>query len=136
MNLILKILIFVLAIFQTNISEGKLFVSTDVISEPIFSNAFYLEKSSAELENVFSKNELGNTCKSESNLVYYRSWCISYNAAATKGVGGLLKAGNTLGKEDLQQLEEHCKNMEAELEVFFQKPLVMLLQLMLKKKLF
>ena len=33
MNLILKILIFVLAIFQTNISEAKVFVFAEVVTQ-------------------------------------------------------------------------------------------------------
>jgi len=90
MNLILKILIFVLAIFQINIGEAKVIEFENIISETIFSNAFYLEKSSAELQNVFSENELGNTCKSESNLVYYRNWYISSKGIATKGGGNLV----------------------------------------------
>ncbi len=63
MKLILKILFFVLAIFQTDISEGKLFVFADVISEPIFSNAFYLDNSAVELQNVILENDIANTCK-------------------------------------------------------------------------
>ena len=96
MKLILKILFFVLTTFQTNISEAKVIVFADV-SEPIFSNAFYLEKSEDRLRNVFFENDLINTCKSESNLVYYRSWCISYNADATKTSTSLVQINRNAG---------------------------------------
>ena len=87
MKLILKILFFVLAIFQTNTSEAKVIVVANVISETIISNAFYLEKSSAELQNVFSENDIANTSKSEGDLVSYRNLALLVKAVATNGVG-------------------------------------------------
>ena len=92
MKLILKILFFVLATFQTNISETKVIVFADV-SEPIFSNAFYLEKSEDRLRNVFLENDLINTCKSESDLLVYRSLVSSSNAKAAKWVTNLIPEG-------------------------------------------
>jgi hypothetical protein len=58
MKLLLKILLFVLVIFQTNICEAKVFVLSDIILEPTISNTFNSEKSDVKFENVFLENDL------------------------------------------------------------------------------
>ncbi len=73
MQFLIKILFSIFAIFQINISEASVVVFESTFSETIFSSTLYSEKSRIELEDLFSENELGNTCKNESNLVYYRN---------------------------------------------------------------
>jgi len=81
MKSFLKILFILLAIFQANVSEAKVFL----FSEATVLHTFNLEKSSAELQSVILENDIANTCKSESDLVAYKNWSISYNAVAAKG---------------------------------------------------
>jgi hypothetical protein len=83
MSLLLKILFFVLAIFQTNICKAKVVVFADVFSEAIFSNTFNSGKSNLELQRVFSRNDLANTCKNESGLVDYRNMVLASKVKAT-----------------------------------------------------
>lgn len=80
MKSFLKILFVLLAIFQANVSEAKVFL----FSEATVLHTFNLEKSSAELQSVILENDIANTCKSESDLVAYKNWSISYNAVAAK----------------------------------------------------
>ncbi|WP_126972913.1 hypothetical protein [Gynurincola endophyticus] len=84
MNLLLKILFFVLTIFQTNICEAKVVVFAGVILETIFSNTLNSGKSNLELKRVFSRNDLANTCKNDSGLVDYRNRGISTARVAAK----------------------------------------------------
>lgn len=85
MKLLLKILFFVLAIFQTNICEAKVIEFENIISETIISNAVKSEKINVELKNIFSENGILNTCKRERDLVDYRNLLLSSNATAAKG---------------------------------------------------
>jgi len=85
MKLLIKILFSIFAILYTNISEAKVFVFTDVISETTFSNVFNLEKSKVELQNVFLENGFANTCKSENDLVDYRNLLLCIGATVAKG---------------------------------------------------
>ncbi|MEZ4912396.1 MAG: hypothetical protein R2774_16220 [Saprospiraceae bacterium] len=74
MKLFLKILFFVLAIFQTNISEAKIVLCYKAIpSEFITSDIFHLQNEKIEVLNVILKNDFGISCKSESNLVDCRN---------------------------------------------------------------
>lgn len=50
MKMLLKILLFIIAIFQINTGEANLFVFNGVVSEVTFSNAFNFGKSNAKLE--------------------------------------------------------------------------------------
>jgi len=84
MKLFLKILFFLIAIFQANISEGKVFVFADVFSEVVLSTAFSTENNCTELQNVFSENGIVNTCKRERDLIDYRNLLLSSNATAAK----------------------------------------------------
>lgn len=84
MKLLLKIFIFILAVFQSNIVDAKIIAFDNTVSEIIFTNIFNSEKSNVELDNVFSESDIANICKSESDLVDYRNWGISSNATAAK----------------------------------------------------
>ena len=57
MKLLLKILFFVLAIFQTNICEAKVIEFENILSETIISNAVKSEKINVELKIYFQKME-------------------------------------------------------------------------------
>lgn len=64
MKLLLKILFFVLPIFQTNISQGKIILFNQVVSE------VKLNCEIVECRNVVTTNlgnDFANTCKSESD---------------------------------------------------------------------
>lgn len=93
MKLLLKILFFVLAIFQTNICEAKVIEFENIISETIISNAVKSEKINVELKNIFSENGILNTCKRERDLVDYRNLLLSSNATAAKGGTNLIPEG-------------------------------------------
>lgn len=80
MELLIKILFFIFGIFQINICESKVFVFVDASSEITFLSNFYAEKNKVELQNLFSINDIANTCKSESDLVDYRNWGTSVEA--------------------------------------------------------
>jgi len=95
MKLLLKILFFLLAIFCTNISEAKIFVLDDRISETVFSNAFNSENSKVVLQRELSGSDFTNTCKSERDLVDYRNLAISSKADAAKGGLSPLGLGST-----------------------------------------
>lgn len=84
MKLFLKILFFLLAIFQANISEGKVFVFADVFSEVVLSTVFSTENNCTELQNIFSENGIVNTCKRERDLIDYRNLLLSSKANAAK----------------------------------------------------
>jgi len=100
MNLLLKILFFLLAIFQINICEARLVVFADVISGTTVSNTFNFENSKVELPSVISENYFANTCKSESDLLDYRNLMSVAKATAAKGVvetaSGILKPGGSI----------------------------------------
>jgi len=100
MKSFLKILFVLLAIFQANVSEAKVFL----FAEATVLHTFNLEKSSAELQSVILENDIANTCKSESDLVAYKNWYISYNAVAAKGVTQLSTrfVSTSKGVADLQ----------------------------------
>lgn len=86
MKLLLKVLLFLLPIFQPSISEAKSFVFDVVVSEIIyFDNEVKAKNDSTE----FFENDFGISCKSESNLLNYRKLAISSNAVAAKGIGNL-----------------------------------------------
>jgi len=101
MKLLLKILFFLLAIFCTNISEAKIFVLDDRISETVFSNAFNSENSKVVLQRELSGSDFTNTCKSERDLVDYRNLAISSKAdAAEEGVHSFGSLKNMSGSLD------------------------------------
>jgi hypothetical protein len=87
MKLFLKILFFVLSIFQTNISEAKIFALVNPIPETTSSFSFDEEKSNVRFQNVFFEKGIIHTCKSENDLVDYRNLVSGCNANATKTVG-------------------------------------------------
>jgi len=99
MKFFLKILFFFITLFQTNIVEAKIFVLENIISSATFFTTLNSEKSSVELESIFSENELANTCKSEGDLVAYRNWSISSNADAAKAGANIKYLGRM---EDLK----------------------------------
>lgn len=84
MKLLLKILFFLLAIFQTNISEAKVFVLDGLVLEKVFCNIFNSEKSGTELQDMFLEKDFSGTCKSENDLVNYRDWAKSIEAVAAR----------------------------------------------------
>jgi hypothetical protein len=108
MNLILKILIFVLAIFQTNISESKVFVFAEVVTQIRFiENA--IENKNEVTTN--SGNGFVNTCKSESDLLDYRKQGLRTNATAAKGVTKLLNPVINMSEKGLAHtLDRHTVN--------------------------
>jgi hypothetical protein len=82
MKLLLKILFFVLAIFQTNISEAKNVVFKTVVSEKIFSvNAVENKNELA----IILENGFGISCKSGSKLLDYKNLVLASKATAAKG---------------------------------------------------
>jgi guanyl-specific ribonuclease Sa len=81
MKLFLKILFFLLAIFQTNISEAKVFVFDDVVSEIKFTADNVESKNHS---NVISENDFAISCKSESDSVDYRNLAMVFKATAAK----------------------------------------------------
>jgi len=89
MKLLLKILLFLLSIFQTNICEAKEFEFNGVVCDIIFSDVFNSEKSGVEIDKAFSENDFANTCKSEIDLLDYRNLLLSsiYIAYAAKTGG-------------------------------------------------
>jgi len=95
MKSFLKILFILLAIFQANVSEAKVFL----FSEATVLHTFNLEKSSAELTSLISENYFANTCKSESDLVAYRNWSISSKGVATKGGVNAISKIIDIGKQ-------------------------------------
>lgn len=84
MKLLFKILFFVVAILQTNISEAKAFVSGEVVTQIRFIENAIDYKNEVTI-NV--ENDIAITCKSQSDLLAYRSWPVSVGAVAAKGVG-------------------------------------------------
>jgi len=99
MKTFFKLLFFLLAIFQMNISEAKVVVFESIISEATFLNVFNSEKSSTELPSVISENYFANTCKSESDLLDYRKQGLSTNANAAKtGANIVTKLAYVFGK--------------------------------------
>lgn len=73
MKLLLKILFFVLTIFETNIWEAKVFVFGEIVTQIRFiENA--IEKKNEVLANL--ENDFRISCKSESKLVAYRIWAV------------------------------------------------------------
>ncbi len=100
MKLIIKILFFVLSIFQTNICEAKVFLFSEVVTQTRF------------IENeIESKNEvtinIGNdvaiTCKSGNELVNYRYCAVSVEAKAARTITQSLGTGRTAVKQWLQK---------------------------------
>jgi hypothetical protein len=90
MKLLIKIIFFLLAVFQTNISEAKVFVFDDVVSEIKFT-VFDVEIKNES--SLVSEKDFGLTCKSESDLVVYRNWAKDLEATAAKGVTNLIPEG-------------------------------------------
>ncbi|MCB0740982.1 MAG: hypothetical protein R2796_07665 [Chitinophagaceae bacterium] len=84
MRLFLRILFFIITIFQTNISEAKITAFGNVITETKFT-CDILERKAESIR--ISENDFEVTCNCESNLVDYRNWAISVarNAAKTGG---------------------------------------------------
>lgn len=103
MKLFLKILFFVLAIFQTNISEAKIILFNQVVSE-IKLNCEIVECSNEVTTNI--ENDFGISCKSESNLVDYRNLVKCCEAKAAKTSTSLVKTGTQWSKHSLQRLAE------------------------------
>lgn len=91
MKLLIKILFFILAIFQTDICIAKVAVIDYVVSEISLSNIFNSEKNGTEIQVTFLEDDLSNTCKSELDLVDYRNLMSVAKATATKGGASLLK---------------------------------------------
>lgn len=86
MKLLLKILFFLIAIFQTNIIESKNILISEVIALELKTSDIYIQQNEKiEVLNVILKNDFGITCKSD--LVVYRNWGTSVEAIAAKGVG-------------------------------------------------
>ncbi len=81
MKLFFKILFFVLAIFQTNISEAKALVFDAVVSEITITDNEVKVKSKL---TAISENDFANTCKSESDLLDYRTLVRGCEASAAK----------------------------------------------------
>jgi hypothetical protein len=84
LKLLLKILFFVLALFEANICEAKVVVFGTVVSE----TRINCEVNLAECKNevvVISENDFNITCKSERDLVSYRNLAKGCEATATKG---------------------------------------------------
>jgi len=82
MKLLLKILFFVFAIFQTNICEAKVLLFGEVVTQIRFIENAIENKNEATIN---SENEIAITCKSESDLLDYRNWALSIGAVAAKG---------------------------------------------------
>jgi hypothetical protein len=82
MKLFLKILFFQFAIFYTNISEAKVFVFDNVVSEMNFSINVVNTKSES---TIILENDFGIICKSGSDLVAYRSLVLAVKATAAEG---------------------------------------------------
>lgn len=85
MKLLIKILFFILAIFQTDICIAKVAVIDYVVSEISLSNIFNSEKNGTEIQVTFLEDDLSNTCKSESDLLYHKNLLSSSKAEAAKG---------------------------------------------------
>jgi hypothetical protein len=83
MKLLLKILFFLVTIFYTNISEAKVFVFDNVVSEIKFSID---EVENTNDSKLISENDFGITCKSGSKIVDYRNLVLGARANAAKGV--------------------------------------------------
>lgn len=83
MKLIFKILFFVIAIFQTNISEARVIVFDGVASKIQFSVGAVESKNNSK---QILQNDFAIICKSESILLDYRSWAVSVEAQAAKGM--------------------------------------------------
>jgi hypothetical protein len=66
MNLLLKILFFILAIFQTNIGKSEVIIFDNLILEIKFT-VDNVESKNKSI--VFLKNDFGKSCKNESYLV-------------------------------------------------------------------
>lgn len=83
MKLLLKILFFLIAIFQTNIIESKNILISEVIALELKTSDIYIQQNEKiEVLNVILKNDFGITCKSD--LVVYRNWGTSVEAIAAK----------------------------------------------------
>jgi hypothetical protein len=82
MKILLKILFFLFSIFQTNISEAKVFVFNNVVSEIKFTVADVEIKNESSL---IPENGFGISCKSESDLLDYRNLVLGFKATAAKG---------------------------------------------------
>jgi hypothetical protein len=82
MKILLKIMFFVFAIFQTNISEAKVFVFAEVVTQIRFIENAIENKNEVTTNSV---NGFVNTCKSESDLVDYRNLMSVAKATAAKG---------------------------------------------------
>ncbi len=81
MKLLFKILFFVLAIFQTNISEAKVFVFDVVVSERIPTvNEVKVKNYPMEI----SENDFGINCKSKNDFVDYSNLGLGAEAIAAK----------------------------------------------------
>jgi hypothetical protein len=87
MKLLFKILLFLLAILQTNISEAKVAVFDSIVSEVKFTVQNIQNKNESTL---ISENAFGISCKSESKLVDYRNLVLVVKARAAKGGGSLV----------------------------------------------
>ena len=83
MKLFLKILFFVLAIFQTNNSGANIVVIDKIVSEIKLNSDFVKYKSEVAIN---LETDFGITCKSKSYLVDYRNFAKCSEATAAKGV--------------------------------------------------
>ena len=107
MKLLLKILFFVLAIFQANISEAKVFVFDRTVSEKIFP---VNDKENTNELTVFLENDFGITWKSKNKLVNYGILVVGVETAAVKGAVNLLKplglgsTGRTVANNLVEQM--------------------------------
>jgi hypothetical protein len=81
MKLLLKILFFLLAIFQTNIIEAKVFVFSNAVSEISFTND---NVESINEPTKVSENDFCISCKSWRNLLDYSNLVLSSEATAAK----------------------------------------------------
>ena len=70
MKLLLKILFFVLAIFQANICVAKVFVFGEIVKQIRFIENAIENKNEVTIN---SKNDITITCNSESDLIDYRN---------------------------------------------------------------
>lgn len=88
----------VLAIFQTNICEAKVFLFSEVVTQIRFiENA--IENKNEVTINI--ENDFGISCKSESHLVDYRNWVKRNEANAAKGGTTVYQAVGTAEKASI-----------------------------------
>jgi Bacterial toxin 24 len=95
MKLLLKMLLFILTIFQANICEAKVVVFDAIVSKIFVSID---EAKNVNESTSISENDFDITCKSEGDLVDYRNFSKCCEANAAKGGGSLVDDAANLVK--------------------------------------